>query len=297
MHRSPSFSALRAFEAAARAAGFTAAGQELNLTPSAISHQIRALEKHFGRSLFSRQGIKMVMSADAARLAEALSAAFATIHQACDEFAAAAPRQQLAVHCAPSFASKWLGPRLPAFMRLHPAITLRLSSGAEPVDLLRHDGLDVVISYGRPPLRPGLVVESLGPEEITALCTPDLAARVAPCSPEVGGLLIDSSVNPVGWNDWFALNEMPRPAVIRGAAFDRGALAVSAATQGLGITLESRSFALDEVASGALVPWGGERLKSITREMHFLSYREAQIAPPSITAFRLWLQQTFRHTL
>lgn len=291
MQRFPSFLALRAFEAAARAGGFTAAGQELNLTPSAISHQIRALERHFGRALFSRQGIKVVLNADGARLAGELSAAFGMIHRACGEFAVSVPRQELAVHCAPSFASTWLGPRLPEFMRLHPAVTLRLSSGAELVDLLRQDELDIVISYGTALRRPGLVVESFGPEDIIALCTPEMAARIAPDSPAVGALLIDSSVNPVGWNDWFALNHLPRPANARRPAFDRGALAVSAAAQGLGIALESRCFALDELASGALVPWGGGGYKNITREMHFLSYRERQSSAPPVVAFGMWLRE------
>lgn len=290
MHRFPSFLALRAFEAAARAGGFTAAGQELNLTPSAISHQVRALEKHFGRQLFSRKGIKVVLNPDGARLAETLLAAFNMIHQACGEFAEVAPQQQLAVHCAPSFASKWLGPRLPEFMRRHPGITLRLSSGADPVDLLRQDELDLLISYGSALSRPGLVVESFGPEDIIALCTPDVAVRNLATSPGVGALLIDSSVNPVGWNDWFALNELPRPAIARRPGFDRGALAVSAAAQGLGIALESRYFALDELASGELVAWGEGIYKNITREMHFLSYREQQSSAPPIVAFRMWLR-------
>lgn len=290
MHRLPSFLALRAFESAARTGGFTAAGHELNLTPSAISHQVRALETHFGRQLFSRQGIKVVLNPDGAKLAEALSSALGIIQHACNEFSKVAPRQQLAVHCAPSFASKWLGPRLAAFMRLHAGIILRLSSGAEPVDLLRHDELDLVISYGSALRRPGLVVESFGFEDIIALCTPDVAARHAPSNPGVGALLIDSSVNPVGWNDWFVLNNLPKPAIARRPGFDRGALAVAAAAQGLGIALESRFFALDELAGGELVAWGEGRYKNVTREMHFLTYREQQTSAAPIVAFRTWLR-------
>lgn len=290
MRQPPTLHALRAFEAAARTGGFTAAGRELNLTPSAISHQIRALETHFGRKLFSRHGIKVVLNTDGARLAEALTAGFGTIHQACVELSSSTQKHRLAVHCAPSFASKWLGPRLPYFMRSHPAITLRLSSGAEPVDLSRQDELDVVISYGSALQRPGLVVETFGPEEIMALCTADLAARITPSYSKLSTLLIVSSVNPVVWNDWFAFNKLPRPAPNRGPAFDRGALAVSAASQGLGIALESRSFALDELERGALVAWGDGRFRNITREMHFFSYREAQRTSPPIIAFRQWLK-------
>ncbi len=295
MYRFASFHALRAFEAAARGGSFTAAGAELNLTPSAISHQVRALEAHFGRALFTRKGIKVVLTEGGARLAAELTAAFGQMHSACASFAAVAPRQELAVHCAPSFASTWLGPRLPAFMRAHPAITLRLSTGAEPVDLTRHE-VDLVISYGSALNRPGLVVESFGPEEIVALCTPAMAAQRDPSDANIGEWLIDSSVNPVGWADWFTLNNLPRPAPARRPAFDRGALAVSAAAQGLGIALESRCFALEELASGALVLWGAGRYRPAVRALHFLSYREAQRDAAPLVAFRAWLAQALRQS-
>jgi LysR family glycine cleavage system transcriptional activator len=291
VYRFPSFLALRAFEAAARSGGFTAAGQELNLTPSAISHQIRALEKYFGRQLFSRQGIRVILTADGARLADELSSAFGMIHRACNEFAVVSSKQQLAVHCSPSFASKWLGPRLPDFMRLYPTVILRLSSGADPVDLSRHDELDFVISYGSALSRSGLIVESFGPEDIIALCTPEVALRSTTTNPMISGLLIDSSVNPVSWNDWFTLNGLAKPAIARRPAFDRGALAVSAAAQGLGIALESRCFALEELASGELVEWGGGHYRHVTRDMHFLSYRETQKTSHPIVAFRTWLKE------
>jgi DNA-binding transcriptional LysR family regulator len=293
MDRFPSFLALRAFEAAARCGSFTAAGQELNLTPSAISHQVRALEAYFGRPLFSRQGIRVVLTEGGARLAPDITAAFGLINKACRDLAITSSRAPLALHCAPSFASKWLGPRLPDFMRDYPAMTLRLSSGAEPVDLTRNDAIDLVISYGSAVNRPGLVIDSFGPEDIVALCTPELASRFDACSPGIGDWLIDSSVNPVGWNDWFTLNGLPRPGAAQRPAFDRGALAVSAAAQGIGIALESRCFALAELASGELIEWGDGRYKNVVRDMHFLSYRESQRSSAPIVAFRSWLNAAF----
>jgi len=290
MDRFPSFLALRAFEAAARRGSFTAAGEELHLTPSAISHQVRALERHFGKPLFSRQGIRVILTEGGARLAAELGRGFGQINSACSAFAAAPKVQQLALHCAPSLASKWLGPRLPEFLRAHPAITLRLSSGAEPVDLTRNDALDLVISYGAALSRPGLVVESFGPEEIIALCSPAMAARLAAGDPESSAWLIESSVSPVGWAEWFALNGLPPPPPAPRPAFDRGALSVSAAVQGLGIALESRWFAQDELASGELVAWGGGRFRPVVRALHFLSYRAAQRELAPIVAFRGWLQ-------
>jgi LysR family glycine cleavage system transcriptional activator len=289
MSRFPSFLALRAFEAAARCGSLTAAGLELNLTPSAISHQVRAVETYFGRKLFSRKGIKVVLKEGGAELADELGAAFRMIEKACGNFAVAPAKEQLAIHCSPSFASKWLGPRLPDFMRNYPDITLRVSSGADPVDMSRNDSLDLVISYSTAISRPGLIVESFGPEDVVAMCTPAFAARCDVRSSEIGGLLIESSLNPVSWNDWFALNGLPRPAAARRPAFDRGALAVSAAAQGLGIALESRCFALDELASGELILWGDGRYDCVVRELHFLTYRETHKDLTPIVAFRAWI--------
>jgi len=290
MRRLPSFLALRAFEAASRCGSFTAAGQELSLTPSAISHQVRALETFFGRPLFARHGIRVELNPDGARLADRLSAAFGMIEEACADLVRVAPAERLAVHCSPSFASKWLGPRLPAFMRLYPSAALRLSSGAGHVDLLRHEELDMLISYGAPPARPGLVIEPLGAEEIVALCSRDMATRFDPVEAGSKGLLIESSVNPVRWSDWFALNGLDRPPATPGPAFDRGALAVSAAAQGVGIALESRRFALDELAAGTLVEYGAGRYHGVRREMHVLCYRDAQRDLPTVVAFREWLK-------
>lgn len=292
MRRFPSFLALRAFEAAARGGSFTVAAKELSLTPSAISHQVHALETHFGHPLFFRHGTRVVLTPDGTRLAEQLASAFTIIEDACVAFGRGSSTERLAVHCSPSFASKWLGPRLPDFMRFYPPATLRLSSGAEPVDLSRHDDLDIVISYGSALKRPGIVVVSFGFEDVVALCTGEMAAKCDASSPSIAPLLIDSSINPVRWPDWFAQNDLPVPPSVRRPSFDRGALAVSAAAQGLGIALESRWFALDELANGTLVELGNGRYSAIRREMHFLSYRDSQQSFPPIVAFHNWLKKT-----
>lgn len=292
MRRFPSFLALRAFEAAARGSSFTRAAGELNLTPSAISHQVHALEAHFGQPLFFRHGSRVVLTPDGVRLADQLASAFTLIEDACAAFARGPSTERLAVHCSPSFASKWLGPRLPEFMQICFPVTLRLSSGAEPIDLSRHEDLDVLISYGSALTGRGIVVESFGVEDIVALCTEEMAARCDMSSPSIAPLLIDSSVNPVRWPDWFAQNGLPLPPPVRRPSFDRGALAVSAAAQGLGIALESRWFALDELANGHLVELGSGRYRAVRREMHFLSYREIQKTSPPILAFRDWLRKS-----
>ncbi|MBE7204521.1 MAG: LysR family transcriptional regulator, partial [Parafilimonas terrae] len=112
MRRIPSFPALRAFESAARLGSFARASEELHLTPSAVSHQIRALERGFERPLFRRANRQATLTADGERLLAGLSDAFDAIEAVCAELKppAASLKAALAVHCTPSFAAKWLGP-------------------------------------------------------------------------------------------------------------------------------------------------------------------------------------------
>lgn len=292
MRHLPRFAALRAFEAAARLESFQLAGTELHLTPSAISHQVRGLEAWFGQALFRRGNRQVSLTDEGRRLLARLTPAFDAIESACAELGPAPSATGLSLHAVPSFATKWLGPRLPAFMRQHPEIQLRLSASADPVDLLRSDDYDLAITYGQAPEARGLATEPLGSEEILVLASPALAARID--LDDLRALArvprIESTLNPVRWPDWFQLNGLKLPAGGGGPAFDRGALAVSAAVQGLGLALESRRFAAEELARGELVVLGEGRFKPIRRPLHFLCYRAADRERPRVVAFRDWLR-------
>lgn len=289
MRRLPPLPALRAFEAAARLGSFAAAAAELSLTPSAISHQVRALEEWFERPLFVRNPRRVDLTADGQRLLRDLTQAFDLMHESCAALRAPAQRRELALHCAPSFAAKWLTPRLAAFMQAHPAITLRLTSSAEPPDLGRSTGIQVAITYGPPPERTAVEVESLGPELTVPLCSP----RIAPAQPlapaDVTRLtLIESELNPVQWADWCRLQRVALPDAAR-PSFDRGSLAVAAAVDALGVALESVRFAQAELARGELVVLDGPGFQRIERETHFLCWRRAERDHPALLAFREWL--------
>ena len=229
MRKIPSFVLIRAFEAAARLQSFTLAAHELHLTPSAISHQVKELEEYFGRPLFIRRNRRVEVTAEGRRLFLSVARVLDALEASCSEVTLAPMEQVLAVHCAPSFAVKWLGPRLPDFMRSFPDITIRLSSGAEPIDLTQVREIDVAISYGYAHERSGIDVTSLGKERIVPLCSPTLISDEKPASTWVTSLpLIDSQLSQVTWRDWFAFNELAmysRPRL----SFDRAALAISAA--------------------------------------------------------------------
>lgn len=291
MRRLPSFFALRAFEAAARLGGFTQAGEELHLTPSAISHQVRALETWFGRALFTRGVRKVTLTIDGQRLLDQLGPAFDQIEDACAALRPPESRSELAVHCSPSFAAKWLGPRLPQFMAAHPSIVIRMSSSAEPADLAKSTDIDIDIAYGAPPPHGSVVVEALGLEATVPMCSPRLLDGLSVTVPAdlLQFTLIDSKVNPVQWADWCKLNDLKLPAGAR-PSFDRGSMAIAAAADGMGIALETTRFAGQELARGDLVILDGASFRRIERVTHFICYRKSAIDNQRLMAFCDWMK-------
>lgn len=289
MRKIPNFVLLRAFEAAARLQSFSLAAHELHLTPSAISHQVRELEAFFGRALFVRSHRRVDLTPEGRRLAESLGRVLDALESACGEVRLAPSGQVLSVHCAPSFAVKWLGPRLPDFMAAQPGITIRLSTGAEPMDLTTAREVDVAISYGQAVRRPGIEVTGLGPEDIVPLCSTRLRPRGSSWKALMAGAtLIDSQLSDITWRDWFALNGLPLPERPR-QSFDRGALSISAAVDGMGVALETTRFAERELARGDLVEVGRSVFQRIRREVHFLSVRSNERQRDKIARFRQWL--------
>lgn len=291
MTRIPSLHALRAFEAAARLGSFSRAGDELRLTPSAISHQIRSLEAHFKTALFLRANRQVILTPEGERLLTALSEAFGLIREACRDLTPHAGEDELALHCAPSFAAKWLSPRLPDFMAREPRIKIRMSSSAEPPDLSKHPDIDVVITYAAAPRAAGVTVRSLGPEEVVALCAPDYgtASEALDGAALENIVRLESSLSPVRWTDWFSANGMAPPPDRPGPSFDRGSMVIAAAVQGVGVALETTRFAETEIEAGSLVRFGGDRFAGLRRELHFLCYRGADRESPKIRKFCEWL--------
>jgi LysR family glycine cleavage system transcriptional activator len=297
MRRLPNFVLLRAFEAAARLESFTLAAEELHLTQSAISHQVKELEAYFGRPLFHRRNRRVEPTAEGRRLFDSLGRVFDVIEAACSEVSLAPQAQVLAVHCAPSFAVKWLGPRLAEFFQAHPDITIRLSSGAEPIDLTRVHEVDISISYSLARERPGLLTYPLGEERIVPMCSPSLLRAGVPVRELIGKLtLIDSQLSRVSWSDWFALNDLKFPLRPR-PSFDRAAMAISAALDGMGVTLETTRLAERELLRGDLVELGRDVFKPLACETHFLTYRVNERGLDKVRLFHEWLWEKAGLTL
>ena len=289
MRKIPNFVLLRAFEVAARLQSFTLAAKELHLTQSAISHQIRELEDYFGKTLFLRKNRKVEPTAEGRRLLDSLSRVFDVIEAACNEVTLAPNSQVLALHCSPSFAAKWLSPRLPEFIKANPDITIRLTSGADPIDLIRNQEIDMAISYQSRHERPGIISLSLGEEKIVPMCSPTLIDSDLTVQELMSKLtLIESSLNNHTWEKWFETHRLKNPSS-RKMAFDRAALSISAAVDGIGAVLESVRLAERELSRGELVVLGQGVFKPTIDRTHFLSYRTNSKNNQKIKLFKAWI--------
>lgn len=292
MKKIPKFVLLRAFESAARLRSFTLAANELHLTQSAISHQIRELEDYFGRPLFERKNRTVEPTPEGVRLQKNLIRVFEALEAACNEVSLTPSAQVLTVHCAPSFAAKWLGPRLPEFMKLNPDISVRLTTGAEPIDLTRVLDVDIAISYASVIEKSGVEATSLGEEKILPLCSPSIIDPNLSAARQISeSTLIASQLSHTNWAGWFEKRGLELPSQPQ-LSFDRAALAIAAAVDGMGVVLESERLAEREIAKGDLVIIGDGIFETTFVDTHFVSFRSDDLRLAKVKKFRDWLYQT-----
>lgn len=229
--------AIAVFHAAARAGSLTRAAQELGVTPSAVSQQVSALEVQLGTALLTRQGRRIALTEAGERYLEMIAPHVERIAEATRYVRGSLSSGSLIVRATPTFASKWLLPRLPLFLDAHPEIELRVDATNEPTDFAR-EGVDLEIRHGEGNW-PGLFVEAVAEERFIPVCAPMLAAPGSLRAEDLGAhRLIHSVKSQVQWGAWFAAAGLPLPATRR-VLFDRSHMAVDAAIAGMGVALES----------------------------------------------------------
>jgi DNA-binding transcriptional LysR family regulator len=283
----PPVANLQAFEAVARRRSFALAAAELHLTASAISHQVARLESHLGVRLFERSahGVRISVAGESylSRVGGALSAIAAAT-----EDLRQGVSNSLYVHSAPSIASLWLMSRLHAFAHAYPDISLNLSA-AHTLSDFELGQSDIDIRYGVPNW-PGLVVEPLFEERIVPLASPAFIQEHRLKRPEhlLGVKLIQSNVSVVQWSDWFAAFTDKRAPDRFAVRFDRAQMSIDAATQGLGVALESTTIARRHIAERRLRPVFGLD-KAVKVKAHFAVYPARHAKRPPVDAFLSWL--------
>ncbi len=288
--RLPSLNGLRAFEAAARHLSFTNAAAELNVTQTAISHQIRRLEEELGVRLFIRQNRALALTTEAAEYLPGVRAAFNDLRFATDRLLRKDNENVLTVSTLASLAAKWLLPRLPAFQEAHPGIDVRITTSTALVDFKTGD-VDAAIRYGRGHW-PGLRADWLMADELFPVCSPALLTGSRPlrCPEDLAHqtLLHTSAGYNDDWRLWLTAAGLPANISKQpGLSFDLILVTVQAAIDGLGVAMGRTSYVEADIAKGRLVvPF---KITLPADAGFYLVSPEARADSPKLSAYRKWL--------
>ena len=282
----PPMRSLIAFEAAARLSSFNAAAQDLHLTPSAISHQIAAVENLLGVALFARIGRGVELTPLGRRYHERVQRILATLEEAGREVANASAPDVVTIHTPPSIASKWLLPLLPVFMKDQPGIEVRLNAETGRAGF-SWDISDLAILYTDAPVPDGHATPLLE-EVVQPLCSPRILTASPIRSPAdvLDHTLIHTNYNLFSWKHWFAAHGLAGYSRHRGIQIDPSHVAIEAAAKEFGIVLESDVLAHDEIASGRLV--APLRETAVRRGTYVLAWSSRPLGR-SARLFRDWL--------
>ena len=283
MTRLPPLNALKAFEASGRHLNFRSAAEELGVTHGAIAQHVRGLEVTLGVKLFDRLPRGLALTDEGRTYLVSVRRAFAMIAEATEYLRP--QRAKLTISVTPSFAAKWLVPRLGHFTEDNPDVAVRVDA-SQGLANFQNDGIDIAVRQGVPPFGPGLVAELLFPLEIYAVCSPSLLNGEHPlCTPEDLAhhvLLHDAhGLWPLFLENVFAAKEIPDPRAIY---LNQTSLAIDAAVAGQGVALASDLFVGDEILAGRLCrPFD----HSITGELGFFVVAPRRPRNPK-TVQRMW---------
>ncbi|GEQ97561.1 LysR family transcriptional regulator [Iodidimonas gelatinilytica] len=287
--------ALRAFEAAARHLSFKKAADELSVTPAAVSQQIRTLEDYLGIQLFRRTSRALILTERAQESLEALRQGFDLIEDACSVLQSPADDNVLSLSVSPSFAAKWLIPRLQRYYEDNANVVVKIAATNELTDFSRED-TDLAIRYGAGHY-PGLFVEELMREEVFPVCSPALLEGDTPVRTpcDMGHVTLihdDSSLddesNPT-WPMWLKAAGVKVGEGQRALHFNQTALAIEAAIAGRGVALAKRTLAESDLKQGRLVrPF---------RQSHPVDFAYYMVCPEQkknlakVSSFMAWLRE------
>ena len=292
----PPLNSIRAFEATARHMSFSKAAGELNVTPAALSHQVRGLEERLGLQLFHRRARGIELTEAARLIYPGIHAAFETMTGALQRLDRAKQDTILVVSATPGFTVKWLVPRLHRFIEAHPDIDARISASLQLASF-GADGVDVAIRYvvGALP-GPDFHVEKLIEDTVLPLCSPRL--RDGPTPLRVPADLARHTLihvetpppfpSPPRWSDWLEVVGLDSVDATRGLRFNAADHAIDAAVEDAGVVLGYKTIALNDLQAGRLVVPFGPELPAAGRGYHFVC-RRGDEARPKVRAFRDWL--------
>lgn len=284
----PSIGDLTAFEAAARHGSFTRAALELNLTQSAISRAVRMLEDRIGVALFERVRQRVILTAAGAAYLKEVQRILSELRQATHKvmaFTEATTTLHIAV--LPTFATRWLVPRLPAFVDAHPDVTLNFSARLEPFDF-DSEPFDAAIHYGTPTWASAKCHHLMN--EVTVVVTsPEYRAARRLRQPQdlERATLLHQTTRPTAWADWCEVAEIALPDVNRGPRYEQFAMIAQAAAAGLGAAILPKVLIEEELSSGRLVALFEDQ--PLRLKAYYWVVPEERGAAPALTAFTNWI--------
>ena len=291
--RLPPLNPLRAFEACARRLSVTQAASELGVTPGAVSQQIRVLEDHAGGPLFKRAPGNMALTDLGEALQPSLREAFEHLRRAAEIIYGTTPRQSLMVSAPPSFAVRWLVPRMTRFAAEHPEIEVWVSADMQLVDVAA-GRVDVAIRYGRGDY-PGVRTEVLLDAGVIPVCSPERLEGDHPLRRPADlrhhsliHVSRTASEEPhPDWKTWLTAHKVNGIDAKAGSRFDQTALAIEHAAHGQGVALVPRAFVTQDLASGRLVtPFADGYLA--TEPAYRVLTRRSHVRPET-RAFVAWI--------
>lgn len=295
MRRSlPPLNSLRAFEVAARHMSISQAASELRVTPAAISHQIRLLEDHVGLPLFVRNGRGLALTDAGAAGLRDLREGFARLSAAMDAIDSLGEAGVLSVSVAPSFASKWLLPRLELFQAAHPEIDVHVAASMQLSDFMK-DGIDVAIRYGAGRYT-DVSVELLLNESVVPVCSPEYLVQhgpfYLPTDLTEATLLHDDSPDNdpscPNWEMWLSAAGAPNIDSARGPRFNQSSLVIEAAALGRGVALAKTALAARDLRQGRLVQPFSSAVK--VDFAYYMVAPRAKLNLPKVSYFIDWLR-------
>lgn len=289
--RLPPLNGLRVFEVVTRHLNFRLAAEELGVTQGAVAQQIRGLEAELGLKLFERQPRTLALTEMGRSYAANIRRAFELIAEATE--ALKPEPKHLTISVTPTFASRWLIPRLPDFTAAHPDIDLRILA-TDRISSFQTDAVDIAVRYGRPPFGPGLNAELLFEQVIVSVASPLLIEKLGP--PDESDNLTRYALLHDTHNFWPQFLERAYPngatAAAKNIRFNQTSLAIEAAIAGQGLALASLFFVQDDIDAGRLARPFPTELR-VGSDFYLVSPRKRR-HPEPIAAVWNWLLNAAR---
>lgn len=289
MDNLPSLNALRAFEAVARHLSFTKAAGELCVTQGAVSRQVKNLEEELGVALFLRIPNNLRLTPDGENLYRSAHAAFAQIRDAKETIQG--KNTKLRIITAPTFATRWLIPRLYRFQEKNPTLQIQLETSVKRFDFRYHTDFDAAITYGKPAGGPDLVMDHLFQEKLCPVCSPKLMAAPKPVRTIrdlSGHCLLHSSLNRSEWKAWAKMTGVSDLQNAGDQSFELEESTIQATKLGSGIALVNLFYVRDEIASGKLIRLFPE-IPLLSLHSYYFAYHDHKASLISLKNFRTWL--------